>query len=277
MSECQSSFGTFDGLRLGERSWLPPQQACGAVVVLHGFTEHGGRYAPLAEQLCGCGYAVYAPDLRGHGRSEGSRAWIRSFDEYLADVEVYLERIRARQPGRPLFLFGHSMGGTISTLLAVLGRLEVRGLILSAPGVVLGDGVFPWFRRVAPVFGRLFPRLRLFRLGSRMLSRDPRVVEDFRKDPLVYHGRFAVGTGVQILRALGQIADGMERVTVPLLILHGTGDAVTEVEGSRQLCARAASADKTLKLYEGLYHDLLNEPEKESVRADVIEWIRRRT
>jgi len=131
-------------------------------------------------------------------------------------------------------------------------------------------------RRLAGIFGRLFPRLRVVRLGTGMLSRDPAVVEDFRNDPLVYHGRLPCRTGAEILRAARRLRHDAEPIHAPLLVLHGTADDLTDPAGSRELCDRAASPDKTLKLYPGLYHDLVHEPEKEEVMADVVAWMEER-
>jgi len=273
----EDRFETRDGLRLFENRWLPEGDPVGVVIVVHGIIEHGGRYADVAAELNRHGYAVYAMDLRGHGRSEGERVSIRSFDEHLADLEVFLDRVRAREPRRPLFLLGHSMGGAVVALLALTRRPAVRGLILSAPAIKVGRGVAPILRRVAAFVSLVFPGLRLVQMGFRMLSRDPEVVAQFKNDPLVFHGRFPVRTGAEILRAAGRIRDRMEAIDLPLLILHGTRDIVTDPEGSRELHARARSTDKTLKLYEGLYHDLLREPEKEQITADLIEWLGART
>jgi len=273
MPYCQDSFAAGDGLRLHENCWLPEDGSGGVVIVVHGLNEHSGRYSEVATRLSGHGYAVYAMDLRGHGKSQGARLLVRSFDEYLADLELYLDRVRRREPDRPLFLLGHSMGGAIVALLAITRQPDVRGLVLSVPAVLIGGSVFPLLRRLAPLVSRLFPRLRIMRLGYRMLSRDPQVVEQFKSDPLVYHGRFPVRTGTEILRAAGRIQGQMEALKLPLLLLHGTADRVTDPAGSRRLYARAGSADKTLKLYEGLYHDLLHEPEKDQVTADLIEWL----
>ena len=272
----EDRFEVPDGLELYEQCWLPPADARAVVLLVHGFTEHGGRYAELAEQLNRHRYAVHALDLRGHGKSEGTRTLVRSFDEYLADLEVFCGRLRRRWPRKPLFLFGHSMGGTIVGLFAATRPVDAQGLVLSAPAVRIGKCVFPVLRRLASFIGWLFPRLRCVRLGTGWISRDPRVVEHFRGDPLVFHGRFPVRTGAEILRAAQQLQDSAQDVRLPLLILQGTGDRIVDPEGSRRLHLGAASKDKTLQLYEGLYHDLFHEPEKEQVTADLIEWLGRK-
>jgi acylglycerol lipase len=293
-----------DGLELHEQYWLPEAKSTAAVGIVHGFQEHGGRYAELAEVLTRNGYCAYALDLRGHGRSEGPRVMVSSFEEYLADLDIFLDRIHQRESDKPVFLFGHSMGAAIVALIAITRQPQIgdctnfhghhacmvgengtvpfdsrkiAGIILSAPPVQVGGQVFPVLRHLAGWVSRVWPSLRLVHMGSRFISRDPEVVADFRRDPLVYHGRFPVRTGAEILRAGKQIQDSANLLRLPLLILHGTGDLVTSSEGSRLLHMRAGSCDKTLHLYEGLYHDLLHEPEKEHVKADIVAWIKEKS
>jgi alpha-beta hydrolase superfamily lysophospholipase len=271
----ENYFTARDGLRLYEQWWLPEQDPRAVVVVVHGINEHGGRYRRLADDLTRRGYAVCAMDLRGHGNSDGPRAWIAAFDEYLDDLELLLDRARARQPGKPLFLLGHSLGGAIVALLGIMRTPSVDGLIFSAPAVLIAGDLFPMLRHVASLASRVWPTLRLARMGCRFMSRDPVVVEAFRNDPLVFQGRFPVRTGAEILKAASRIQVGMKRLTSPLLILHGTGDMVTDPKGSRQLYTRAGSTDKTLYLYPGLYHEVLNEPERETVLSDLLAWLDR--
>ena len=273
MPHHEDRFEGHDGLSLYQQWWLPETEPAAVVVLIHGFTEHSSRYARVAHELNRQGYAVYALDLRGHGKSGGQRVWVRSFDEYLADLDLWLESVRRREPEKPLFLFGYSMGGTLVALFALTRQPDVRGLLLSVPALKVGKGIFPILRRLAALVSRLFPRLRIVTLGSRWVSRDPQVVDEFRSDPLVFHGRFPVRTGAEILGAGQRVLDGAAAIRLPLLILQGTGDRVVDPQGSRQLCARASSDDKTLRLYKGLYHDLLHEPEKEHVVADVVEWL----
>ena len=201
---------------------------------------------------------------------------MRSFDDYLNDLDSSFDRARRGADGKPVFLFGHSLGALIAVVWCQDRQPALRGLILSGPPLELPAQLFPWVRRAAKVGSMLFPRLRLVRMGCRNISRDEAVVRQFREDPLVFHGRFPVRTGAEILRA-GEIARRrLKEVRVPLLILHGTADRVAAVEGSRALYEQAESKDKQLRLYEGLYHEVLNEPEREQVLGDMIAWIEER-
>ncbi|MBN2218098.1 MAG: lysophospholipase [Pirellulales bacterium] len=255
------------------RSWLPEGASRAVVVVVHGFTEHSGRYEHVARELNARGVAVHALDLRGHGRSGGRRAWIESFGEYLDDVENCVAGAREACPGVPLFLLGHSMGGVIVGLLAIEHRVETAGLIFSAPAICVDRDVFPLLRRLAALMSRVWPRLRVVRMGCGRLSRDPANVERFRADPLVVHERFPVRTGAEILAAGDRLWHEGHAIETPIMVLHGTGDRVADPEGSRRLYDQAASTDKTLKLYDGLYHDLFGEPEKDQVIGDLVEWV----
>jgi alpha-beta hydrolase superfamily lysophospholipase len=276
MSHHEERFTTPDGLSLYGQRWLPELPAGTVVAVVHGFVEHSGRYARLAEHLNRQGYAVYAMDLRGHGRSEGPRCFVRRFDQYLEDLDLFLDRVAAAEPDKPLFLFGHSMGGLIVAQWAIsrpARQAAARGLVLSGPALRVGRRLFPLLRHLAWIASLLAPRMPVVRLGWRRISRDPAVVEDFRRDPLVFHGRFPVRTGAEILAAMRSVGRRMERLESPLLILHGTGDCICDVEGSLQLDRRAGSTDKTLRLYNGLYHDLFHEPERAEVLADLLAWL----
>ncbi|MGA2031758.1 MAG: lysophospholipase [Thermoguttaceae bacterium] len=273
MPHDEDRFHSRDGLLLYEQRWLPETAARAVLVIVHGFAEHSGRYARLAGELNAHGYSVYGADLRGHGRSQGEPCYIQSFEPLPDDLEIFLERIRRREPGRPLFLLGHSLGGTIAIRYAIARQPDLCGLILSAPGLRIGRKAFPWLRRLAPLFSRIVPRWRVVRMGARMISHDAEVVAGFRADPLVFHDRFPIRTGAEILRAMQRASAEMEMVRVPLLILHGTGDLACDCEGSRELFRRAASTDKQLHLYPGLYHEVFSEPERGQVLADLLAWL----
>ncbi len=263
---------TPDGLRLLQRRWQPAGEPRAEVLLVHGFVEHGGRYAPTAEALGRRGYAVTAADLRGHGKSDGPRCMVRRFQEYVDDLDMQFVRAVRQSSGKPLFVLGHSLGGLIAVSWCIRRQPELRGMVLSGPALQVRQDLFPWLRRMAGLGSLLFPRLRLLRMGGRNISRDPAIVAQFRDDPLVFHGRFPVRSGAEILRAGNWAQAHFEQVRTPLLILHGGADRVAAVDASRDLFQRAEAADKTLHVYPELYHEVLNEPEKEQVRDDLIRW-----
>lgn len=267
---------SFDGLTLKRYTWLPEGPVRGKILLIHGFTEHGRRLKPLAEELARLGFIAVAPDLRGHGRSEGSPIYIRNFDDYLTDLDQLYEIVDRQEPDRPLFMFAHSMGGAISTLFAATRRPAIAGLALTAPAVTVGNHIYPVLRQLAKLFTHIFPKLRLIRIGSRWISRDPEVVADFRTDPLNYHGSIPIRTAAEIFRATQQIRRLAPEMTVPILILQGTGDRIVSPSGAELLFQLAGSNDKTLKFYEGLYHSLIEEPEKKAVLTDLFNWIEAR-
>jgi alpha-beta hydrolase superfamily lysophospholipase len=176
-------------------------------------------------------------------------------------------------PDRPLFLLGHSMGGTTVTLLLLARRPVVAGAILSGAVLTPGKDVSPATIRLAKLLGRFVPGLPLQRVNSAAVSRDPAVVAAYDADPLNSHGGTQAGMGRSFLQAIERSAARLEELEVPLLVLHGGADALSDVAGSRALHARARSRDKTLRVYDGLYHEILNEPEQGQVLADIVAWL----
>jgi acylglycerol lipase len=263
------------GLKLFAQSWRPANEEPRAVlIVVHGLKDHSSRYGELAVRLVGEGFAVHAFDLRGHAHSEGVRVHIDSFDEYLSDLGIFLERVRQREPGKPVFLFGHSMGGAIVTLFTLEKKPDIRGLVLSAPALKPGADISGALIATTRVIGGVFPNLKVLELDPKQFSRDPEVVKENETDPLVYQQGGPARTASRLLSALNMLSERMEEVSTPVLVMHGTADTVTDPEGSKALVERARSTDKTLKLYDGLYHDLLHEPEKAQVMADIVQWLR---
>ncbi len=264
---------TDDGVDLHVRRWSSAGPAKALAIIVHGIVEHSGRYAGMAGELSQAGVSVWAPDARGHGRSSGSRVWVDRFDRYAEDLSVVVAEAQVAHPDIPLFLFGHSMGAMIVLRTASLLETMPAGTILSAPPISVADGLFPWLQNLAAFGSRWFPRLRLARMGGARLSRDPEVVADFRADPLVFHGRIPTRTGAEVLRIGEEVRQQACQLTLPLLLLQGTGDAVVSAPATEEFYEAVGSDDKTLRLYPGLYHDLPREPEKEEICAEVANWI----
>lgn len=268
---------THDGLRLYVQHWRPTITPRAVVIVLHGLAEHGGRHAALAEALAAAGYAVVALDLRGHGRSEGAWAYVDDFEDYLRDVDALTEDTHSRYPECPLFLFGHSMGGTIAALWSITRCPPLQGLIFSSPAARLWQDSNLTLNLMMQLLNRIVPKMATIPLRAYEISRDPTVVRDYDRDPLVYRGGVRVRMGYALARAARRLRERADEIKVPLLILQGTADRLVHPEGAFLLYQKALSQDKALRLYEGLYHETLHEPEQETVLADLLAWLKSRT
>ncbi|WP_231753048.1 alpha/beta hydrolase [Burkholderia sp. TSV86] len=270
---------TADGLELAVHRW-PVAASFGAprasVALVHGLAEHAGRYQALAEQLNAAGIELVSADLRGHGRSPGERAWIERFDAFLEDADAIVAGA-ARNDGTPLFLMGHSMGGAIAALYAIkcapARRRTLAGLILSSPALAPGRDVPRWMLAASRLVSRIWPRFPALKIDAALLSRDPAVVAANRADPLVHHGPVPARTGAEILAAMQEIERGRAALRLPVLVYHGTTDKLTEPDGSRDFGAHVGSPDRTLTIYEGSYHETINDLDRERVIGALIDWI----
>lgn len=260
-----------DGVSMFTRRWTPAETPRATVVLVHGIHEHSGRYAYTASHLMTHGLEVRALDLRGHGQSGGDRAMVESFDDYVADLAFFLTRVQEEAQG-PLFLMGHSMGGLVVARFVVeRGDDDVAGVVLSSPALQV-DAPAP-LRALAPLLSRWLPNLPASRVDLGKLSRDARVATAYREDPLCTTTGVRARVGYEILRSVALVRARPEAFTAPLYLFHGTADRLTNPDGSRWLAKHAASDDVTLKLYDGFYHETLNEPERDDVLADLAAWI----
>jgi alpha-beta hydrolase superfamily lysophospholipase len=263
-----------DGVRIFFRWQRPDGPTRGVVVVCHGVNSHSGQYLWTGAQLAARGFAVYIVDLRGRGRSEGRRFYIDDIREYTNDIGDLITLAKAREPGLPLFLLGHSAGGVVSCTYALDHQAGLDGLIcesfafrVPAPGFALA--LIKGLAKIAPGLGALKLKMRDF-------TRDPEALAALEADPLTANETQPAATVAALVRADERLEREFPKITLPVLILHGTADKATVPSGSSFFHATAGSADKTLKLYEGHYHDLLNDIGKEAVIADIAAWIESR-
>ena len=257
---------------LFERVQHPAVSTKGVVVVVHGYAEHSGRYGHLADTLTDAGFRVVLYDHRGFGQSPGRPAYVAHMDRLVADLSGVVARTRAQWPDQRIFLFGHSMGGLVSALYCLKSPGHgVDGLVLSSP--LLRTLEAPLLQRVARLVGMLAPRLPTITLDRSALSRDPLVVSEAESDPMNYHGRIPARTGAEFIRGMRYLEAEGHRLDLPLLLLHGTADRITDPAGSSELYARASSNHKQLSLFEGAYHETFNEPEGDRVLRSVAEWL----
>jgi acylglycerol lipase len=271
----QGSFEGVGGLKIFTRSWHPTTgQPRAVVVIVHGFNSHSGHYLWVGEQLAANGLAVHALDLRGRGRSDGERFYVQKFEDYVNDVATFVTMAKADHPGLPVFLLGHSAGGIVSCIYTLEHQTELAGFIcesfaheVPAPDFALA---------VLKGLSHIAPHVHVLKLNNEDFSRDPKVVQAMNTDPLIAHEVQPTQTVAEMVRADERLKQEFGRITLPVLILHGTLDKATKPSGSQRFYDMAGSTDKTLKLYEGHFHDLLNDIDKEIVMADIQQWIDKR-
>jgi lysophospholipase len=265
--------GTFAGSRGREifwRCWRPDDAPTAVVVLAHGLGEHSGRYQHVAERLTGAGYALYALDHHGHGRSAGRRALV-SYADALADLDQLVTLAESREPPVKRFLMGHSMGGGFSLRYAMDYGDRVSGLILCSPlAAVAGRAAS---KAIGRLLGPILPNVPVAGLDPSQLCRDPAFVAAYVADPLVNHRGIPIGTVAEILRQVDALPAEVPRVTLPTLLMYGTGDLITAPSGAVMVSQRIGTSDLTTTPYEGLYHELLNEPERETVIEQLLGWI----
>jgi len=258
-------------LNLFFRSWHPSDTARGVVVIVPGFNSHSGYYKWVGEQFAADGIAAYALDLRGRGKSDGERFYIDSFDEYVSDVASFVKLVKSRERGLPLFLLGHSAGGVVACMYTIEHQSELAGLICEsfAHQVPAPDFALAVFKGMS----HLAPHAHILHLKNEDFSRDPQAVAAMDADPLIDHETQPTKTVAEMVRADERLKNEFPKITLPVLILHGTADKATKPSGSQLFFDTAGSKDKTLKMYPGMYHDLLNDVDKETVMSEITRWI----
>ena len=271
MIASKSTLESGDGVDLFLRSWEPPGPARGVVCLVHGLGEHSGRYDRVADALTGAGYAVCAIDLRGHGRSPGRRGHT-PFPATLGDIDALIADAQDRHPGVPCFLYGHSLGGLLVLTFLTQRRPRLAGAIAASPG--LRSPLLEQRAKIAlsRLLGSVAPTLTLpTGLDADAICRDPDVVAAYRADPLV-HDRASMALARDGVVAARETSSRGALVDVPVLLIHGTADRLTYAQGTEAFAAQVAG-DRTLILYDGLVHELHNEPERAQVLGDVVAWL----
>ena len=262
-----------DGARgkLFIRSWRPTGTARAVVLIIPGFNSHSGQYGWVADQLTAGGLAAYAVDLRGRGQSDGERFYVEKMSDYVADVETLAAVIKTREKGLPMFVFGHSAGGVVACMYTLDHQPELAGLICESfayqvPAPDFALAVLKGLSHVAP-------HAHVLKLNNEDFSRDPAAVKAMNEDPLIAHEVQPTQTVAAMARADDRLKTEFPRIKLPVLILHGTKDKATRPSGSQFFHDTASSTDKTLKLYDGFFHDPLHDIGKEQVMDDVRGWL----
>jgi alpha-beta hydrolase superfamily lysophospholipase len=264
---------TADGLQLFTQNYLITNPKAN-VLIVHGLGEHCLRYAHVAKALNDAGASVYTFDLRGHGQSEGEQAYIKNMDDYLMDVEAACQAV---PKSLPFFIVGHSMGGQITlNFLLQKKRTDIRGVVLSGAGLEAGKDITAFTIFVVKLIAKIAPRFKTVKLDVKSISRDATEVEKYSTDPLIYRDGTKAGLGLALLNGIKALKPKFNQFDYPTLIMHGESDKIANIDGSKQLYAQSPSQDKTLKIWEGAYHEIFNETNRQEVIKTMTDWIEAR-
>ncbi|ELT93674.1 hypothetical protein CAPTEDRAFT_158185 [Capitella teleta] len=283
MDAAENVFVNSDGHRIHSVRWNAGQaDARGVALILHGGAEHSGRYVPMVTELASRGFIVVSHDHRGHGKSEGPRLFVNSFDEYVEDAIQHLQILRADFPALPVYLIGHSMGATIALCLVLdhSKDINVKGMVLVAPAFVSTQKSVPAFKVVmARLASKIYPQMQVAPIKPGWMSRDPQVLEDYKTDPLVYHGGVKARWGLAYLDMLAAVKGRFAEVQLPFLTMHGSGDNLWSCKGSELFHEEASSTDKTIQIFDGAYHQIHHESEGVGSQciATIASWLQDRS
>jgi len=261
------------GVRVYRQCWLPDGEPKAVLLVVHGLGEHCGRYTNVVNHLVPLDYALYGLDHVGHGKSDGAREYVERFEDFTDTLDIYRGMLTQAQPDKPLFLYGHSLGGLISTTYLLDHQAGLAGAVLSAPLSRVPENVSAMTITMGRVLSRLAPKAGVLPLDATGVSRDPAVVQAYVDDPLVFHGKTPARLAAEMLGAMQRVTAEAGKITLPIMMLQGTADRMVNPGDARFLYDAVSSADKTLKVYEGLYHEAHNEPECATVLHDIEVWL----
>jgi alpha-beta hydrolase superfamily lysophospholipase len=273
VTRTEKTFTGVGGVPIVYDVWAPPTPPRAVVVLAHGYGEHARRYDHVAERFGKAGLAMYALDHRGHGRAGGKRVRVRHMDEFVSDFRQLVTIARRDHPDLKVIVLGHSMGGAIVFAYGVQHADDYDLMVLSGPAIAAHTGVSKAKAIIGKALGSTLPDLPIEAIDADAVSRDLKVVADYKADPLVYRGKVPAGIGKALLvvgEKMHLLAPG---ITAPLLVVHGEQDKLVAAEGSRRLVKHVGSRDVELKVYPELFHEVFNEPERDQVLDDVVTWI----
>lgn len=273
MKTIDGNFKSIRDLNIYYKGWLPDGDVKAVILIVHGVGEYCERYTNVINHFVPLGYAVYGLDHIGHGKSGGARSMVVRFEDFIEPLTTYYKMVKDWHPHRSIFIYGHSMGGLITSFYLLEHQADFKGAIISAPAVKIPDNISPMVIAIGKILSTIAPKVGLIGLDTNYLSHDKTVVDTYNADPLVFHGKMPARLSAEMLRAMLRVADDARKITLPLFIFQGSGDKIVDPAGAPMLYEKAGSKDKTIKIYEGLYHEVHNEPEREKMFADLEGWL----
>ena len=273
MNHTEGRFQTPKGANIYYQHWQPEDDPRAILFIVHGLAEHSGRYLNVVNHFVPRGYAVYGLDHIGHGKSDGTRVCLERFSDFTEPLKAYFDMIQGWHPGKPVFLVGHSMGGLIGSVYLLEHQDELKGAVLSAPAVKVSDTISPVTITIGKLLSGILPKAGLMALDANAISKDKAVVSAYINDPLVYTGKVTARLAAEMLSAMKRVTAEANTIRLPILLLQGSADRLVDPGGAKMLHEKASATDKTLKVYDGLFHEIFNEPEHEQVLKDVEAWL----
>jgi len=278
MKHLETTHKTHDGKELFLQAWIPEFPKA-ALLLVHGLGEHSSRYEDFANRLVAEGISVFTFDGRGHGKSAEVKptAFFESYVDYLKDIDSLFGKVKAYSPALPVFLYGHSMGAGLVAAYVLKYKPETIGVILSSPAIKEAEGTSKLLIKVSGLASTLFPKFKALQLDAQKISRIPKEVDNYLNDPLVYTEAIPARTAFELLQVMKYIQENAEKFDLPLLLIHGSEDGLTNIKGSELLAEKAISKDKTFKVISGGFHELINDIDGEEVKALMVDWIKARS
>ncbi|MFC2024801.1 alpha/beta hydrolase [Chloroflexota bacterium] len=273
MKNTSGNFKGQENLSLFYQGYLPAGSPRAILIVVHGLAEHFGRYMNVVDYFVPRGYVVYGFDQRGHGQSEGPRGYVENFSYYINDLKTFVDIVRVNHPSEKFVLIGHSVGGTVALAYCIHHQNEFDGLILSGATIEPGSSLSPVKIMLARLLSLIAPKMGVDVIDASAISQDQAVVNAYVHDPLVYRGKISARLGAELLKAMGRLPNQMSEIRLPILIMSGSIDRLSNPAGSQRLYEGTSSRDKTIKFYDGFYHEIFNEPGHDQVFSDIDDWL----
>ena len=269
----RSYFQSKSGRKLAVYHKSSVRESQKGIILFHGYAEYTDRYRSFIDMLSKDVFNVFAIDHHGHGRSDGARAYINNFNTLISDASSWFEELKIAYPDYNWYVFGHSMGGGVALDFTLNNQDEIEALVLTGPLIKLPENVPNFLRVIGHVLSTITPKLPAIAVDFDLISRDPDVIRIYKEDPLIYSGNVRARTAIEMDKFSLRIQKRLSELTLPFWVGHGSLDRITDPDGSKKLYEIAASPDKTLKIYPGLFHEILNEPESQIVMYDISVWL----
>ena len=274
MKHIEGKFTSVRNTSIYYQAWLPEGKTKAVLLIVHGVGEYSGRYSNMVNHFVPLGYAIYGWDHIGHGKSDGEREVIKGFNDFTDPLTTYCKMIKEWHPGVPVFVFGHSLGALILPFYLLDYQADFKGAVISAPPTKIPANISPMTITLGKILSAIAPRTGILGLDTSGLSHDQEVVDAYVNDPLVFHGKITACISAGMLLAMLRVNDEAGKISLPLFIIQGSADRIVDPAGAQLFYDMVGSKDKTLKIYEGLYHEVHNEPERLIMFKDLDTWLK---